>query len=171
MSDETAKAEVVVTERPPIEILEKVVAGMLDGEGIGAPDWRWTLGNFRKALAAARRENVWDVLDLAFGSIAEVGVEMLIRSQLAMRLRMEALTQRHGAERFPNVREDAERVERIARFILDSSVQYAKVRHVSSIVRRQGDPKIVDFEAAREKASREKVEAGDAEKKTGAAEA
>ncbi len=171
MSDETAKAEVVVTERPPIEILEKVVAGMLDGEGIGAPDWRWTLRDFRKALAAARRENVWDLLDLAFGTVAEVGVEMLIRSQIAMRLRMEALTQRHGAERFPDVREDAERVERVATFLLDSAAKFAKIRHVSSIVRRQGDPKIVDFGAAREKASREEVEAGDVEKKTGAAEA
>jgi hypothetical protein len=87
-----------------------------------------------QALAAAQRENVWDLLDLAFGNIAEVGVEMLIRGQLAMRTRMEALTQRRGAEKFPDVHEKAERVERIARFILDSAVQYSKVRHVSSLV-------------------------------------
>jgi len=171
MSDEAGKTKEAATERPPIELLEKAVADMLDGKDIGACYWDRTLLGFRKALDAARRQNIWDVVDLAFGNIVGVSYEMLLRSQLALRLRLDLLTQRRGAELLPNVREDAERVERVARLLLDSAVQYAKVRHVSSIVRRQGDPKIVDFESAREKASREKTKAGDAEKKAEAAKA
>ncbi len=173
MSDEAGKTKEAATERPPIELLEKAVADMLDGRKIDANYWDVTLRDFRKVLDAARRANIWDVVDLAFGNIVGVSYEMLLRSQLAMRLRLEYLTQRRGADYFPNIREEAERVERVARLLLDSAVQYAKVRHVSSIVRRQGDPKIVDFESAREKASREKAKAGDAEneKKAEAAEA
>ncbi len=173
MSDEAGKTKEAATERPPIELLEKAVADMLDGRKIDANYWDVTLRDFRKVLDAARRANIWDVVDLAFGNIVGVSYEMLLRSQLAMRLRLEYLTQRRGADYFPNIREEAERVERVARLLLDSAVQYAKVRHVSSIVRRQGDPKIVDFEQAREKANREKTKAGDAEneKKAETAEA
>jgi len=171
--DEKGPACGGVSDKPPIELLEKAVADMLDGEDIGACYWDRTLRGFRKALDAARRENIWDVVDLAFGNIVGVSYEMLLRSQLAMRLRLEHLTQRRGADHLPDVHEYAERIERVARFMLDSAVQYAKVRHVSSIVRRQGDPKIVDFGSAREKASREKTKAGDAEnqKKAETAEA
>ena len=171
MKDEAGKADGAVTETPPIEVLEKAVSDMLEGKRVGAAFWDNTLKDFRKALDAARRESVWEIVDLAFGHIVTVSTEMLIRSQLAMRMRMELLTKRRGAEHFPDVREEAGRVERTARFLLDTAVQYAKVRHVSSLVRRQGDPKIVDFEEARERAIREKAEAGDAEKKAGAAEA
>ena len=170
MSSDGHKGKDASPATPSIELLEKVVSDMLDEENIGPSDWKWTLRDFRKALDAARRENVWDVLDLAFGNIVTVSFEMLIRAQLAMRLRMEFLTQRRGAELFPNVREEAARVERVARFLLDSAVSYSKVRHVSSIVRRQGDPKIVDFESARGKAEKAKA-AGENEKKPEAAEA
>ncbi len=151
MRDEAAEPDGAVTETPPIELLEKAVADMLDGEDIGAAYWDRTLRGFRKALDAARRENVWDVVDLAFGNIVSVAFEMLVRSQLAMRLRMESLAQRRGAEHFPDIREDAERTERVARFIMETSVQYTKVRHVSSLVRRRDNPKILDFEEARER--------------------
>ncbi len=164
--DEKGPACCGVSDRPPIELLEKAVADMLEGRGIDANYWRVTLRNFQKVLDAARRENIWDVVDLAFGNIVGVSYEMLLRSQLALRLRLEYLTQRRGADHFPDIHEYAERVERVARFMMDSAVQYAKVRHVSSIVRRQGDPKIVDFEAAREKASREKMKASHTDKKT-----
>ncbi len=171
--DEKGPACCGVSDRPPIELLEKAVADMLDGRNIDANYWDVTLRDFRKVLDAARRENIWDVVDLAFGNIVGVSYEMFIRSHLAMRLRLEYLTQRRGADYLPDIHGEAERVERVARFLLDSAVQYAKVRHVSSLVRRQGDPKIVDFESAREKASREKTKAGDAEneKKAETAEA
>jgi hypothetical protein len=171
MSNENPKPEGAVTETPPIELLEKTVSDMLDGKGIDASDWPWTLRDFRKALDTARRGNTWNVVDLAFKNIVSVSFEMLLRSQLAMRLHMDSLTQRRGAESYPDIREDAERVERVARFILDAAVQYAKVRHVSSLVRRRDDPRILDFSAAREKASQEKTKAGEAEKKTEAVEA
>ena len=171
MSDESAKVDGAVTETPSIELLEKVVADMLDGRNVGPSEWERTLRDFRKALDAARRENAWDVMELAFGNIVTASVEMFVRSQLAMRLRMEFLTQRRGAELFPNVREEAARVERIARFMLDSAVQFAKVRHVSSLAHRRDNPKILDFEEAREKVTREKVEAGGAQEKAEAAEA
>ena len=74
-----------------------------------------------KALDAARRENIWDVVDLAFGNIVGVSYEMFIRSHLAMRLRLEYLTQRRGADYLPNIREEAERVERVARFTATTS--------------------------------------------------
>ena len=164
MIDETAETDGAVTETPPIELLEKAVADMLDGKDIGACYWDRTLRDFRKVLDAARRENIWDVVDLAFGNIVGVSYEMFIRRHLAMRLRLEYLTQRRGADYLPNIREEAERVERVARFLLDSAVQYAKVRHVSSLVSRRDSPKIIDFEAAREKATCQKAEAGDAEK-------
>ena len=169
--DEKGPACGGVSDRPPIELLEKAVADMLEGKDIGPGYWDRTLRDFRKVLDAALRENIWAVVDLAFGNIVGVSYEMFIRSHLAMRLRLECLTQRRGADYLPDIHEYAERVERVARFMMDSAVQYAKVRHVSSIVRRQGDPKIVDFESAREKASREKTEAGDGEKKAEAAEA
>ncbi len=89
MGDETAKADDAVTETPPIELLEKAVADTLDGKNISATYWDRTLRDFRKALAAARRQNVWDVVDVAFGSVVSVSFEMLVRSQLAMRLRSE----------------------------------------------------------------------------------
>lgn len=89
MSDEAAKADDAATETPPIELLEKAVADTLDGKNISATYWDRTLRDFRKALAAARRQNVWDVVDVAFGSIVSVSFEMLVRSQLAMRLRSE----------------------------------------------------------------------------------
>ena len=170
MSNETGKTDGSATERPPIELLESIMADMLDGKNVGPSEWGSTLKGFRKALDAARRANVWDVVDLAFGNIVSASVEMLVRSQIALRMGMARQEERKGAHQFPKVHEDAERVERVARFLLDSTVQYAKVRHVSSIVRRQGDPKIVDFEAAREKAAREKAacqkdDAGNAEKK------
>lgn len=171
MSSSVEKAADGTEAVPPIELLEKAVADMLDGRKVGAAFWSDTLKDFRRALDAARRESVWEIVDLAFGHIVAVSTEMLVRSQLAMRLRMESLTQRRGAEHFPDIREDAERVERVARFMLDSAVQYAKVRHVSSLVRRRDNPKIIDFEEAREKVIQEKTEAGDAEKKAEAAEA
>ena len=89
MIDETAETDGAVTETPPIELLEEVVSAMLDGKNISATYWDRTLRDLRKALAAARRQNVWDVVDVAFGSVVSVSFEMLVRSQLAMRLRSE----------------------------------------------------------------------------------
>ncbi len=164
MNDETGRAEGAVTETPPIELLEKAVADMLEGKRVGAAFWDTTLRDFRLALDAARRESVWEIVDLAFGHIVAVSTEMLVRSQLAMQLRMEALTQRRGAEHFPDIREEAERVSRTARFLLDSAVQYAKVRHVSSLVRRRDNPKIIDLQEAREKMARKETGDGPEEK-------
>jgi hypothetical protein len=164
MKDEAGRDEGASAETVPIEVLEKAVADMLDGKRVGAAFWDNTLKDFRKALDAARRESVWEIVDLAFGHIVAVSTEMLVRSQLAMRMRMELLTKRRGAEHFPDVREEAGRVERTARFLLEAAVQYAKVRHVSSILRRQGDPKIVDFQEAREKMARKETDDGPEEK-------
>ena len=148
MSDEAAKADGAVTETPPIELLEKAVADMLDGRNIDANYWDVTLRDFRKVLDAARRENIWAVVDLAFGNIVGVSYEMLLRSQLAMRLRLEYLTQRRGADYLPNIREYAERVERVARLLLEAAERYAKVRHVTHLARRRDDPKVVYIDEA-----------------------
>ncbi len=153
MSDETAKPDGTVTETPPIELLEKVMADMLDGKNVGPSDWDWTLRDFRQALEAARKENIWEVVDLAFGNIVAVSVEMLVRGQIALRTRMAFTEKRKGAHEFPNIPEDAARVERAARFLLEAAERYARVRHVTHLARRRDDPKVIYFDEAQDKAA------------------
>ena len=109
----------------------------------------------RRAMCQARRDNVWDLVDLAFGQVVSTSLEMLLRAtrQLNVHLLDSDHRRSPGGTDFPPLYESAERVERVARLLLDLSAQYGKVRHVSDIVRRsKPDPKIVEFEAERTKA-------------------
>ena len=148
MNDENPKPEGAVTETPPIELLEKVMADMLDGKDVGPTYWDRTLRDFRQALDAARKENVWDVVDLVFGNIVAISAEMFVRGQIALRTQMDLTGSRKGAYEFPHVAEDAERVERAARFLLEAAERYAKVRHVTHLARRRDDPKVVYIDEA-----------------------
>ena len=153
MSDEAAKADGAVTETPPIELLEKVMADMLDGKDVGPSYWDRTLRGFRQALDAARKENVWEVVDLVFGNIVAISAEMFVRGQIALRTQMDLTASRKGAYEFPRVAEDAERVERAARFLLEAAERYAKVRHVTHLARRRDDPKVVYIDEAQGRAA------------------
>ncbi len=171
MSDDKERRDDASLETPPIDLLEKAVADMFDGKNVGAAFWDSTLRDFRKALDAARRENVWEVVDVAFGSIISVSFEMFIRSQLAMRLRTEAFTQRRGGDYLPDVPEDVERVERSARFLLEAAERYAKVRHVTHLARRRDDPKMLYFDEEKEKIAARKSPGERGAKKAKGAEA
>ena len=151
--EEQGAARGETIDSPPIELLEKVMANMLNGEGIAPTEWDWTLRDFRQALDAARKENVWDVVDLVFGNIVAISAEMLVRSQIALRIRMALTEKRKGAHEFPNVAEDAARVERVGRFLLESTEKYAKIRHVTHLARRRDDPKVVYFDEAQDRAA------------------
>ena len=145
---------------PPIELLEMAVVEMMNSGNTGPAYWESTLRDFRKALDAARHENVWDVVQMAFEEIVGVSFEMLIRSMTVLRRRMAVLEHNKGAREFTPVGAEAERVERVAHFMLETAERFAKVRHVTHLARRKDDPKIVDLESAREK-----VASGDAKKK------
>ncbi len=138
---------------PPIELLEKVMADMLDGKNVGPGDWDYMLRDFRKALGAAAKDDIWGVVDVAFGNIVTTSVEMLTRSQIALRMRMCRTEKQMGAHEFPNIPEDAARVERAARFLLEAAERYAKVRHVTHLARRRDDPKVIYFDEAQDKAA------------------
>jgi len=155
MSDENTKTD-ATTERPPIGLLQMAVVEMMNSDFTGPAYWESTLRDFRKALDAARRENVWDVVQMAFEEIVGVSFEMLIRSMTVLRGRMAVLEHNKGAREFAPVSAEAERVERVARFLLEAAERFAKVRHVVHLARRKDDPKIVDFEAAREKVTSDK---------------
>ncbi len=150
------QAEDASQETPPIELLEKAMSDMLLERNNGPSLWDSTLTGFEKALDAALREGVWDVLNLAFTRIVAVSVEMLMRSQIALRTQLALMGRSRGAREFPRgVEEDAARVERTARFLLEAAERYAKVRHVTAIARRSTpDGKIVPIDSARARRSR-----------------
>ncbi len=156
MSGNKRKAEDASEETPPIELLEKVMGDMLLEQNIGPGFWGCTLADFRKALDAAIREGVWDVLDVAFAGIVAVSVEMLVRSQIALRMQLAFAERSRGAREFPRgLEEDAARVERTSKFLLEAAERYAKVRHVTAISRRSTpDGKIVPIDSARARRSR-----------------
>ena len=129
------------------------MADMLDGRNVGPSYWDRTLRDFRKALDAARRESVWDVVDLVFGNIVALSTEMFVRGQIALRMQMAFTGKRKGAYEFPKVAEDAERIERAARFLLEAAERYAKIRHVTHLARCRNDPKVVYFDEAQDRAA------------------
>jgi len=156
MSRDKRKAEGASQETPPIELLEKAMANILLERNNGPSFWSSTLEDFKKALDAALRDGVWDVLDLAFTRIVAASVEMLARSEIALRMQMTSAARAWGARRFPRgIEEDAERFERVSRFLLESAERYSKVRHLSAIARRSTpDGKIISLDTAKAKRSR-----------------
>jgi hypothetical protein len=138
---------------PPIEVLEQVIHQLRDTSNIGPTNWSRSLAALRSAIDAARRDNVWGLADVAFSELAAISLEMLVRAGVALRARMAIPDQRLGACEFPDIAQEAARVERIGRFMLDAADQYARIRHVTHIARRSNDAKIVDLDSAREEAS------------------
>jgi len=145
---------------PPIGVIRRVTDELLNGDSSWVSMfYSDSIRELRQALDVASRENAWEMVEYVFQMIASTSAEMALRSVLGLRL----ATRRHDQDgmapsQFPPIKEEAERLQRIAIFLLDCATKYAKVRHVSSLVRRQGDPKIVNFDEAREKAERAKTE-------------
>ncbi len=155
MSGSKRKAE-GVSKETPIELLEKAMADMLLERNNGPSFWGSTLTAFRKTLDTALRDNVWQALDTTFNEIVAVSIEMLMRSQIALRMKLASTERGWGARQFPKgIEEDAARVERTVRFLLESAERYARIRHLTAIARRSTpDGKIVPIDEAKAKRSR-----------------
>ena len=125
----------------------------------------------RRALERARREDVFGLIDVAVGQAVATGVEMLTRAQLALRAACRYGDNRRApsGQEFPNVNEQAERVQRIAFFLTQIGRDYARIARRSHLAkRRNADPKVVDFREARETvATKKKAAPGRSEAKAG----
>ncbi len=114
----------------------------------------------RRSLEKARKEDLFGLIDVAVGQAVVTGVEMLTRARLALQAACLYYDTRRSpaGQEFPNVRDEVERVERITRFLTDVACDYAKVSHLSHLAkRRNGDPKVVDFQAAVKEAGQKRT--------------
>ena len=157
---------------PPMAEVEKLIDDLLaDNRAARTMFFSHRIEDLRRSLDAAARENVFEIVDRVFQMIAATAAEMALRSLICPRMATEHTDRSGGAApRFPPVKDEAERLQRIATFLMGCSTKYTKVRHVSSLVGRQGDPKIVDFHSARVKAEKAR-DTGKPEKKPEAADA
>jgi len=114
-------------------------------------------------LERARREDPYGLVDVAFGMAVATGVEMLTRAVLALRYACHNSDHRADpvGREFPPVEKEAERVANIMRFLTDIGRGHARIAHLSHLAkRRNADPRIVDFRAAKEQADQAKAREG-----------
>ena len=93
----------------------------------------------RRALAAASQEDLDGVMRLAVGQVTASGTEMLVRSLLALRSACEEHDRRDSpsGQEYPRVAAEAERVERVVRFLVEIFGDYAKARRLAKLAKRE----------------------------------
>jgi len=91
----------------------------------------------RRALSAASQKDLAGVMRLAVSQVTASGTEMLVRSLLALRAACEE-HDRHEApsgQEYPRVAAEAERVERVVRFLVEIFGDYAKALRLAKLAR------------------------------------
>ncbi len=157
MSDHCGADNDVGVAPPAAELVERLIEAMVNVTPARALEMQLDIAKLRRALDAARSEDAFALLDVAFGRAAAVGVEMQVRAEIALRFAFEHYDRRRspGGQEFPRVEADAERFVRIARFLVDIGSDYAKIAHVAQLAKRKlNDPKLVDLDRAREDAAK-----------------
>ena len=93
----------------------------------------------RRALGRASQEDLAGVMRLAVSQVTASGTEMLVRSLLALRAACEE-HDRHDSpsgQEYPRVAAEAERVERVVRFLVEIFGDYAKALRLAKLARRE----------------------------------
>ncbi len=98
---------------------------------------------FRKALDAACREDVWQIVDDAFGRLVVTTYELLFRALIELRANLDHWDGKcPSGNQFPDIQQTTGRIERIARFLLELSRNYSKTKHVTQLAKREYPPEM-----------------------------
>ena len=117
-------------------VVDRLLSRSLDRAGV---IMEIDVPELRRALGRASQEDLDGVMRLAVGQVTASGAEMLVRSLLALRAACEE-HDRHEApsgQEYPRVAAEAERVERVVRFLVEIFGDYAKALRLAKLARQE----------------------------------
>lgn len=142
--------------KDPLDRIAHIESYLLSMAGQGQLPYSTAMPQLREALDEAARKNVWSLVDAAFSRLVRVSFELLTRASVELRCALDQQDGRIGAPERPALAATAEKVQRIALFLFESTEKYSKSQHVVAIARRADNAKILSLVAARRNAKKKK---------------